>query len=596
MLVSSLENSNITLAQLLTRRHTYLPTSLYLRRSLRNCSSVMASGRRAQSPARIASGEQQPIDTTVGHATLLPSDGNELIIQGELSGPGHESEHVETSEAVRSGFWLPASQMWARVLGKEIPIQRRPVCETYDPDAPPPGTPEPESHPPERYAAWGQRHFGEEWYKLREQMLQERNIYVDHDLVYEQRQRDLRVLEHSIEGRPSCPGFLNGPQHPSWKSLWARLSKNFPKSPSPSPSPSSSPLPMQPEDNNNDDEKDNGSDDGNDTDLSGYSTFYPTPSPREQTPLPSDPFELLEYNRKRWNYNQATYQFERIFMLESFIDQRRKKREDEIGSNRREKVREETEKIGHIPGTTETWPEYTYLKCLFRDLENGMTQDQIEDQMREGEESIVQLVAWLRETGREKPIPRYDKEQLEERRRAWDFMGFSKEVQAGLTRRFAMPHLWQSTTDAVSNSREPSPPRGSTRNPREPVNRTRSGRITKNTTKAAGFRLASREHSPSQLHTKAATESRSNRKQPKTYVKERSSLRLAGMAPEFGLLPERGRRTAPSLFSNTPREPLPARRTGRRTSRKSRVENSAGPQEFPAMEKPRSRRSKRLAN
>lgn len=36
-------------------------------------------------------------------------------------------------------------------------------------------------------------------------MLQERNIYTKPDLVYKERQRALRVLEHKIEGRPFEP-------------------------------------------------------------------------------------------------------------------------------------------------------------------------------------------------------------------------------------------------------------------------------------------------------------------------------------------------------------------------------------------------------
>ncbi|KAI0425412.1 hypothetical protein F5Y09DRAFT_352294 [Xylaria sp. FL1042] len=453
----------------------------------------MASRRRARSRASVASAERQSIETTVDHAALSPPDDNELISQGELNGSDHDSGPVDSGEGLRGGLWpLPMSQMYALVLGAEIPIQRRPICDTYDPDAPSPGTPEPDSHTPERYAAWGQTHFGEEWYKQRDRMLQERNIYADHDLVYEQRQRDLRVLEHQIEGRPSRPGFRARELHDeSWKSLWAHLSKNFPKFPTP-----------QPDDSDDDNDNDNGSD----PNLSGYSTFSPTPSPREPTPVPSDPFERLEYNRKHFKYNREAYQFARIFMLESLIDQRRKTREDELGDKQREKVREETEKIRYIPGTTELSREYRHLTRLYDNWGKGLAQEQIETNIREGEETVAQLMSYFGHPMPDDPEPKYNKEQLEER-----------------------------------------------------------------------FR------------------SRGNKKPRKTYVKERSSRRLAGMLPEFGLLPDQGGTTDPPLYTASPQQPSHARRSRRHALRKTVAVKDAEPHDIPATGRPRRGRPRRLA-
>ncbi|TRX91688.1 hypothetical protein FHL15_007470 [Xylaria flabelliformis] len=88
-------------------------------------------------------------------------------------------------------------------------------------------------------------------------------------------------------------------------------------------------------------------------------------------------FELLEFNRERFYYSEEAYQFSRVFMLESFIDQRRKKREDEPGDKHREKI---------------------------------------EVRLREGEERVAQMLAYIG-----KPVPegaKYDAKQLEERYRA----------------------------------------------------------------------------------------------------------------------------------------------------------------------------------
>ncbi|KAK0710160.1 hypothetical protein B0T26DRAFT_724234 [Lasiosphaeria miniovina] len=47
--------------------------------------------------------------------------------------------------------------------------------------------------------------FGEEWYNLRKTMLEERNIYLEHDPVYKERQRTLRIMKHKVEMRPFKP-------------------------------------------------------------------------------------------------------------------------------------------------------------------------------------------------------------------------------------------------------------------------------------------------------------------------------------------------------------------------------------------------------
>ncbi|KAI0856923.1 hypothetical protein F4860DRAFT_528684 [Xylaria cubensis] len=420
------------------------------------------------------------------------------------------------------------SQMYARVLGREILITRSFPAETYDPDAPLPGTPEPESHTPEKYAAWGQNRFGEEWCKQRERMLQERNIYLDPDPVYEQRQRALRVLEHTIEGRPSMPRFYSVElEDESWKRLWARISKKFPKPSSP-PSPS-----------------DKGSDNGNDTDLSGYSTYDPTPSPRSPTPQPDDPFERLEFNRKRHYYSDEDYHFSRIFMLESIIDQRRKKREDEPGDKQREKVREETEKIRFITGPEEESPEYELLMQLYDFWKEGMTQEQIEVRLRESEERVAQLLACIG-----KPVPedpKYDEKQLEERYLAWDSMGFDKDLQEMLVRKLTRPHLYPPSEERDSRRGVPSSPPASFRQAKDTPRKILSGRVTRSALKKQdndrkSIAPPSREcklprlNALGELESNTQAAAQSSRKSRKEYTKARASRRLAGKLPEFGML------------------------------------------------------------
>ncbi|KAK0618069.1 hypothetical protein B0T17DRAFT_601031 [Bombardia bombarda] len=75
---------------------------------------------------------------------------------------------------------------------------------------------------------------------------------------------------------------------------------------------------------------------------SALSTFAPTLESREETPAPEDPWERLEFERKRSQYTEEVYQFEKIFLKERLIDQARREREDEGGDK---KLRELLDKI-----------------------------------------------------------------------------------------------------------------------------------------------------------------------------------------------------------------------------------------------------------
>lgn len=288
----------------------------------------------------------------------------------------------------------------------DIIVPRTFHYDSYGPNAPPPGTPEPESHTAERYAAWGRNYFGEEWYNQRERMLRERRIYMDRDLVYEQRQKALRVLEHIIEGRLHLPGIAGGKTGAeSWKRLWARISDVVPKLP-----------PLTPRSNSS---SDSGSNDGDgngndtDTDLSGYSTYYdPTSSPRSPTPVPDDPLEGLEFNRRRFSYIDEEFYYVKIFMLECFVDDRRKARDNEAGDKLLEKFDEETEKIRVKPGTAHSVTrEYLLLMRLWHYWKKGLTPEQVEANIREGDEASEQFaMACGRPSTLKDPEPKYDKE------------------------------------------------------------------------------------------------------------------------------------------------------------------------------------------
>ncbi|KAI1133790.1 hypothetical protein F5Y10DRAFT_228559 [Nemania abortiva] len=546
---------------------------------------------------------QPMVEATANHAHALPN-GNNLDDSGELGGRGRNVSNGPKDRR-SPGPLSPDPKFYAAVLGQEVLIPRTSHFDTYDPDAPPPGTPESESHTPERYAAWGRKYFGEEWYEQREKMLQERNVFVDHDQIYKKRQIDLRVLEHTIEGRPSMPGPKAGfVGDKGWKRLWARISKNLPKPPSPKPP--------------SDDGSMSSEDRSGDTDLSGYSTYDPTPSPspprppRERTPEFDDPFDRLEFYRKRDNYSEEQYQFGKIRVRGGLIDRRRKKREDEPGDKRREKIREETEKIRFvtIDGKHEESREYLYLTRIYDYWKDGKTQEQIEAEVRENDETVKYFLSHFGDPLPEESEPKYDREQLEERYRAWESMGFSKEVQASLVRRLALPHLWPPSVEEDSRSGVLPPLRAS---PRQAKDRIRNGRVTKNAPqkkgshgKSAVRRKSARIHGEAQPPSRGSHSSQPNipedpdldpnaqaklelqhgKKPRKTYTKERASRRLAGQPPEFAMLPGRGEMKTQALYEGSPQQHSNTRRTGRNTSKKPVAVQSAKPQGISMSRKP----------
>ena len=142
---------------------------------------------------------QRTVASTLRSSVQATSDTTPPLSDSENFSDNHESSNTgygldNTKDPQRQGLETPAPQIYAWVSGVEMLVPQTYDPDTYDPDGRMPWTPEPESYDPETYAAWGRKHFGEEWYEQRKTMLQERNSYMDWDPIYRPRQRALRVL------------------------------------------------------------------------------------------------------------------------------------------------------------------------------------------------------------------------------------------------------------------------------------------------------------------------------------------------------------------------------------------------------------------
>ena len=184
--------------------------------------------RRRPSAAR----QSPPVDLeppAARHADCDPDNDSDGELGAAAAGPPPNHEPVAGHEIPP----LPPRPSYALVLGVEMLVPDTYDPDTYDPDAALPGTPEPEQPDPEAYAAWGRKRFGNAWHNQRETMLRERNICMEPDPLYKERQRALRILEHEVERRPFRPTFHRDRDlsNPGWKRLWARLAPAFPPDP-----------------------------------------------------------------------------------------------------------------------------------------------------------------------------------------------------------------------------------------------------------------------------------------------------------------------------------------------------------------------------
>lgn len=239
------------------------------------------------------------------------SDNARPLSNGDSLNDSHESRNTGSTVVDSQSNERPT--YYALVMGKRMLVPRTYDPDTYDPDARMPWTPEPEPYDPETYAAWGRKHFGEEWYKLRKTMLEERNPYLEYDPEFEERQRALRVIEHEVEGRPFRPAdniSFGTPNDEGWKCLWARISSKKLRI---SSNPASRPR--------ND----------NDGDLGGNDADPSISEPHEPTSMPKDPLELLEQDPRRGTWNEEEYQYRRFYLKEWLNDRVRVRRENELG-------------------------------------------------------------------------------------------------------------------------------------------------------------------------------------------------------------------------------------------------------------------------
>ncbi|KAI1169704.1 hypothetical protein F4777DRAFT_192560 [Nemania sp. FL0916] len=223
------------------------------------------------------------------------------------------------------------NKFYGIVLDEEMLIAPDWDPDTYDPYHEVSWMPEPEEYNPETYMKWGLEYFGERWYELRYAMLQGRNIYLEHDPVYRERQRYLRVLEHQVERRPFKPGPRSGrTDDPGWKRLWTRLSAQL-GDPMQLPS-------REPSRDNHD----------SDTNLGGSNSHVSTSERSESTAITDDPWEELEYNRRQFDWDDERYLFERIFLKETLIDEDRAWYEDEQGNKQAREKREAIESFRYV--------------------------------------------------------------------------------------------------------------------------------------------------------------------------------------------------------------------------------------------------------
>ncbi|KAI1452056.1 hypothetical protein F4805DRAFT_472892 [Annulohypoxylon moriforme] len=202
---------------------------------------------------------------------------------------------------------------------------------------------------PERYATWGRKHFGEEWYQLRSKMLNERDIFASRDPIYQKRQNELRMLERQVEGRTfMLPCGMDGKPCP----LSGKAETDTP----------SSSMPLS-----------------SDADLFGSSqastrTIVP--------PTPDDPWERLEHYRRHLQWDDLEYHIEIELLKEALLDLTRNKRDDAEGDLRREQELDEMHEL-----TKGSW-QYKRQKVRYQRHSLGWSQKRIEEEERKEVETL----------------------------------------------------------------------------------------------------------------------------------------------------------------------------------------------------------------
>lgn len=209
-------------------------------------------------------------------------------------------------------------------------------------------TPEPEPYDPEKYVVWGRKHYGEEWYRKRQDLLHTNGVCLG-----DFQQTELRNMEREIEGRP-LESDLN------YELL-------LPKSPTP---------PFTSTQSNHGDEEEQSV-------VSGYSTYPNSEIVREITPPPDDKWDRLEWEREHSNYTDMEYRMQRYFRADLIIDLARSKREMD------ERQAMEKRRIAQLKYLQRNNPGLYHQVKTERDLLlQGWTWEQIQDCYQSEEETF----------------------------------------------------------------------------------------------------------------------------------------------------------------------------------------------------------------
>ena len=355
-----------------------------------------------------------------------------------------------------------------------------------------PWTPEPEPYDPDKYVAWGKKHYGDDWYEQRKALFHENDT-----VKYKKRQEALRQIEREKEAqrKPVQTGIKENENRAQATNIASTASpSNVLQSVESGGDPVSS--------------------------LSDGSEYSNTDYEEERTPEPDDPEARLLWARK--HYGEAYYQ-EALAEREAA---QKLRREDE------ECERIEQKKVDAIRTLRRTDPER---------YEREMRE--YNRQFAPPEEQTLAAIRLIAASVRADPIFRHS-ESLFARRKpqpaaiAERANGLSEVV--GLSDPRATPRQPQKRTKGISYKTLES---RITKNTKTTANRgTRSRRAAPTLTEVLipDSRPKRLRQAPDIMDqpgdSTAQVPEKPRKRQPKVYEKKRASRRLAGQPPEFGIL------------------------------------------------------------
>ncbi|EPE02912.1 hypothetical protein F503_01653 [Ophiostoma piceae UAMH 11346] len=161
--------------------------------------------------------------------------------------------------------------------------------------------PEPDGDDFEGYSDWGRQHYGDDWYRRRKLIIEERNIFIV-DRKYKKQQLELREVENTVDGRV----FPGGMQGAVWREVWQKicLAKT-------------------------------------DRDWDGGDDMRRTDGCPGILPSEDRPWERLEYDRRTQMWNDEEYAYYRCLLTTELVAKARSDLEDQIGDRQHEQVRQD---------------------------------------------------------------------------------------------------------------------------------------------------------------------------------------------------------------------------------------------------------------